>query len=95
MMRFGIILLGFVMTLSIYDHVIVFGDSLSDTGNYFRHISSGTFPDPDFSFQGRFSNGPVWVEYLAKSLDAKLTNYAYASSTTDGNVFPGTKHHHI
>jgi phospholipase/lecithinase/hemolysin len=38
-----------------FAHVVVFGDSLSDTGN-----------------AGRFSNGPVWVEYLAQKLGLPL-----------------------
>jgi phospholipase/lecithinase/hemolysin len=49
-----------LMTLSThampaFDHIVVFGDSLSDTGN-----------------AGRFSNGPVWVEYLAQKLGLPL-----------------------
>ena len=38
-----------------FDHVVVFGDSLSDAGN-----------------AGRFTNGPVWVEYLAERLGLAL-----------------------
>jgi phospholipase/lecithinase/hemolysin len=44
-----------------FAQIIVFGDSLSDTGNVFAAIG---FPPPPY-FQGRFSNGPIWVEHLA------------------------------
>jgi phospholipase/lecithinase/hemolysin len=43
--------------------LLVFGDSLSDTGN----ISARTFgfsPGSSY-FQGRFSNGPIWIDRLA------------------------------
>jgi len=56
-----------------FDHVVVFGDSLSDNGN-----------------AGRASNGPVWVEYLAKGLQVPLepsraggTNYAVGGARLD------------
>ena len=39
----------------------VFGDSLSDTGNVFLAAGAGA---PPVYFNGRFSNGPVWHEYL-------------------------------
>jgi phospholipase/lecithinase/hemolysin len=42
----------------------VFGDSLSDSGNTFK-LGNG-FPPPPYA--GRFSNGPVWVEYLGQEL---------------------------
>jgi len=38
-----------------FERLVVFGDSLSDTGN-----------------AGRFSNGEVWVEYLARALGLEL-----------------------
>lgn len=38
-----------------FERLVVFGDSLSDTGN-----------------AGRFSNGTVWVEYLARALGLEL-----------------------
>jgi outer membrane lipase/esterase len=41
--------------------VISFGDSLSDNGNLF--LVSGTPTSPPY-FQGRYSNGPVFTEYL-------------------------------
>jgi phospholipase/lecithinase/hemolysin len=59
-----------------FDCITVFGDSLSDTGN-FSLFTGGSFPpappyyggpDPTFPV-GRFSNGKVWVEYLADLLD--------------------------
>lgn len=40
----------------------VFGDSLSDTGNVFLAAGAG---GPPVYFNGRFSNGPVWHEYLS------------------------------
>ena len=51
--------------------IVVFGDSLSDTGNLFAYlISEGlpVFPPSPPYYNGRFSNGPVWVETLADGL---------------------------
>jgi len=47
--------------------IVSFGDSLSDVGN--DNIASGGAapPSPPY-YQGHFSNGPIWLEYLAKDL---------------------------
>src|SRR5262249_50511423 len=50
-----------------YTQLLIFGDSLVDTGNVFV-ASRGTFPASPPYFNGRFSNGPVWVEALAPAL---------------------------
>ena len=51
----------------VFNQVVFFGDSLSDTGN--RACREGPLP-PQFSFGGlRASNGPLAIEYLAASLD--------------------------
>ncbi|MFG0605440.1 SGNH/GDSL hydrolase family protein [Vibrio mimicus] len=55
--------------------VIVFGDSLSDTGNIFN-ASQWRFPNPDSWFLGHFSNGFVWTEYLAQGLNVPIYNWA-------------------
>jgi phospholipase/lecithinase/hemolysin len=47
-----------------FSSVVAFGDSLSDTGNVFAVTGQPAAP---YS-QGRFSNGPVWVEDLATKL---------------------------
>jgi outer membrane lipase/esterase len=59
--------------VSAFDEIVVFGDSLSDTGN-----------------AGRFSNGPVWVEGVARALglsvrpsEAGGTNYAIGGARLD------------
>jgi phospholipase/lecithinase/hemolysin len=62
----------------------VFGDSLSDTGNVYRATGKQNPPDPPY-FQGRFSNGPVWVERLAEKLGIhrdRITNLAWGGATT-------------
>jgi phospholipase/lecithinase/hemolysin len=46
--------------------IVVFGDSLSDTGNVYA-ASGGAFPPAPYS-AGRFSNGPTWVEQFATRL---------------------------
>lgn len=40
-------------------NLLVFGNSLSDTGNLFL-LSNGTTPNPSLYFQGRLSNGFIW-----------------------------------
>lgn len=73
--------------------VYVYGDSLSDTGNFFA-LTMGNFPPPPYD-RGRFSNGLVAVEHLINrlrseyNLDLNLApsflggnNYAIAGATT-------------
>jgi len=73
-----------------YSEIYVFGDSLSDTGRLFEAI--GVPPTP--YFEGHSSNGNVWVEHLANSLDLSYnpkTNFAWAGATTGtGNVWSET-----
>lgn len=74
-----------------FNQIVVFGDSLSDTGN--ANFSLGVAGQG--YFDGRFSNGPVWVEYLATQLQlappvANLEssagrNYAFGGARTDGS----------
>ena len=64
-----------------FNHIYVFGDSLSDTGNYYRLSGLPAAPYVD----GRFCNGPLWVEYLAASLRMDYQpadNFAVAGATT-------------
>lgn len=54
-----------------FSKIIVFGDSLSDTGNA-SILTYGNFPPPQYYADGRMSNGSVWVDYLAESLGMEL-----------------------
>ena len=69
-----------------YTGVVFFGDSLSDTGNV-RSLTAAFAPPPFPDYPGapgRFSNGPVWTEYLAANLGfasaAKPANLLYAGA---------------
>ena len=76
-----------------FSRVYVFGDSLSDTGNFGTFVGGLPFP----FFMNRISNGPVAIETLAARLgltaDASLhvlgldagTNYAVAGANAIGN----------
>jgi outer membrane lipase/esterase len=46
-----------------YERVVAFGDSLPDSGNLFRATNQTQPPSPPY-FQGRFSNGPTYIELL-------------------------------
>ena len=50
-----------------FSNILAFGDSLTDTGNVYA-ASGGALPASPPYFNGHFSNGPVWVEYLAANL---------------------------
>lgn len=65
-------------------NIVVFGDSLSDNGNLYEAMNHQLPQSPPY-FEGRFSNGPVWIEHLVSSYFPKnpnthLKNYAYAGS---------------
>lgn len=67
-----------------YKEIYVFGDSFSDTSNAFQSTSGAIPPSPTY-FNGRFANGPVWVEYLASELGLTFnpnTNLAVGGATT-------------
>ena len=71
-----------------FDEIVAFGDSLSDVGNLHSDRPHVAAPDPPY-FDGRFSNGPNWVDRLAEHLDAERPlaselggkNYAWAAAT--------------
>jgi phospholipase/lecithinase/hemolysin len=80
-----------------FSAIPTFGDSLTDTGNFYS--LSGGYPPPPY-YEGRFCNGPLWVEYLAADLGMTYMpedNYAVAGATTGtlnsndapGRQFPG------
>ncbi|WP_107670639.1 SGNH/GDSL hydrolase family protein [Cyanothece sp. BG0011] len=64
-----------------------FGDSLSGTGNVNQIVleatgGTQTFPPTPPYFEGRFSNGPAWIEILAQRLNVPLINSAFGGSTS-------------
>ena len=68
--------------------IVVFGDSLSDTGNLFN-FTQGVFPPLPPYYQGRFSNGPVWVEWLATRLGVDIPMPFYYSPSPGTNYACG------
>jgi outer membrane lipase/esterase len=72
--------------------IVVLGDSLSDSGNAFVASLHTEPPSPPY-FDGRFSNGPVWVELFAREfgLEARPaasggTNYAFGGAKTGSGL---------
>ena len=63
-----------------FDQLYVFGDSLSDTGNIYN-ATGKIFPQSPPYFEGRFSNGPLWVDYLGDQLGLKPTLFTTLPST--------------
>lgn len=96
-------------TAQAYSGLVVFGDSLSDGGNNAALLTLATGGVPPVSILGdgfytripssfgTYSNGPVWTQYLAQSLNLTLlpsvlggTNYAFGGAETgvNGNDIP-------
>jgi phospholipase/lecithinase/hemolysin len=89
-----------------YTSIFAFGDSLSDAGNLFAE-SQSTIPLKPY-VDGRFSNGPTWVEDLSQMLGLGPmkpfltsndgTNYAFGGAqtgVTDINPFDPNSPIHI
>lgn len=73
------------------NRLYIFGDSLSDIGKAFQATQRAYPPSPPY-FQGRYSNGPVWVEYLASNLGLtpkQNNNFAYGGATTGSGSING------
>jgi cholinesterase len=68
------------------NQIVVYGDSLSDNGNLFAASGQPAAP----YWNGRRSNGPVSVEYLAQRLGLPLVDFAWIGATTGiGNYADG------
>ncbi len=80
-----------------FSQLVIFGDSLSDTGNAVEALGSLAMDPNDDYYMNRFSNGPLWVEYLATQLQLPAPvsnllsgtgrNYAFGGANTDGSGF--------
>ncbi len=81
-----------------YTALYAFGDSLSDTGNAWLGSGQKTPLSPPYA-AGRFSNGPVWVEDVARSLGLAQptaralggSNFAVGGASTGAAPRPGGK----
>ena len=82
-------------TNSPYDAIYVFGDSYCDVGNLF--IATGGAEPAAPYYNGRFSNGPLWVDHVAGFLGVPIkpslaggTDYAVGGAwATVPQSFPG------
>jgi phospholipase/lecithinase/hemolysin len=63
--------------------LVIFGDSLSDTGNLASVTANFPFP----FFDNRISNGPVLVDYLAAELGFVAQASRHTSGTNGGDNF--------
>jgi phospholipase/lecithinase/hemolysin len=70
--------------------IVSFGDSLSDLGNFYT-ATGGMVPPASLHYdQGRFSNGAIWLESVARDLGVAVptasanggTDYAYGGAMT-------------
>ncbi|CAG8491045.1 2603_t:CDS:2 [Ambispora gerdemannii] len=73
-------------TESKFEKLILFGDSYS--GNVYN-FTNHTWP-PSPSYKGRFSDGPIWPDYLMARLNlTSVVNHAYGSATIDHDLITG------
>ena len=78
-----------------YSNIYVFGDSYCDVGNIF--IATGGAEPAAPYYNGRFSNGPIWIEHVAGALGLPMkpalaggTDYAFGGAwATAPQSIPG------
>ncbi|SMF54457.1 SGNH/GDSL hydrolase family protein [Pseudobacteriovorax antillogorgiicola] len=64
-----------------FESMIVFGDSLSDTANLKANTWGIVLP-AHLYWEGRFSNGPIWLDYASRGLQLRLVSYAVGGAET-------------
>ena len=71
-----------------YTSLYVLGDSTSDNGNAYR-LTNGREPESPPYRRGRFSNGPIWADYIARLFRAEnlpTGNLALGGARADGGA---------
>jgi phospholipase/lecithinase/hemolysin len=68
-----------------YKKIVIFGDSLSDNGNFYSR-SLGLMPKSPPYYKGRFSNGEVWSDrtaaYFKKNYNVNTENFAVGGAVS-------------
>src|SRR5690606_34523184 len=90
----GVLALAGAANAQTYGRLVVFGDSLSDSGNLYLATGGTNPPSPPYS--QRYSNGPVFTEMLGFNLGlyaagAPFTgniNFAFAGAETGTPLSP-------
>lgn len=67
------------------DTLVVLGDSISDNGNLYN-MSFNFAPNKSSWYEGRFTNGPVWADYLAQSMRVNLIDLAIGGAKTNNQM---------
>jgi phospholipase/lecithinase/hemolysin len=66
-----------------FDHLYGFGESMSDNGTFFKVTGQPVAPYDN----GRFTNGPVWVEYLQHDLGLRADQFTDLAVSGAGSGF--------
>ncbi|WP_310421896.1 PEP-CTERM sorting domain-containing protein [Chamaesiphon sp. VAR_48_metabat_135_sub] len=77
-----------------FSQIVVYGDSLSDVGIAAAVTRGAVPPYSPFFGNGRFSNGSIWIEYLAAKFGISANNNFAVGGATSGTIntipFPAT-----
>jgi phospholipase/lecithinase/hemolysin len=88
-MKFIFVITNLIFSLNAFKEptdFYIIGDSLSDTGNAYK-LTGGSRPDTRIYTDHRYSNGPIWNDYLAeKYSNLNIKNYAVGGATSDNDV---------
>ena len=92
----GCSIAAYAASASSFDAIYVFGDSYSDVGNIY-FATGGAKPAAPY-YNGRFSNGPIWVDHLAGAYGLTLkpsleggTDYAFGGAEVTAAVPEGNQ----
>ncbi|GAA5972471.1 hypothetical protein JCM8115_002219 [Rhodotorula mucilaginosa] len=69
-----------------FNKVVCFGDSLTDAGNGAWVFTNRTWPKDTAYVGHRFTNGPVYSEYIAQTLGVPLVSYATGGASISHRV---------
>jgi len=84
----GFIVLSDVVLPANIDDILVFGDSLSDMGN--GKDSWLDVPDVPPYWNGRFSNGPIWIDHVSSEMSVNL-GHGSGSASGGNRAFGGAQ----
>ncbi|RDB28732.1 hypothetical protein Hypma_016099 [Hypsizygus marmoreus] len=79
-------------SLNVYKTIVSFGDAYTDGGvRDGSPLKPAVLVPPSPKAGGRLSNGPIWVENLAKNAGAVLKDYAADGAVVDAGQYPSNK----